>query len=407
MDTRTGWVGAMSLAQLVSWGTLYYTFSLLMPALERDLGLSRVTVSGAFSAALLSSGVAGVLVGGWIDRGHGRAVMAGGSALAGLLLLAHGRIDGAAGLYAIWIGLGAAMAATLYEPAFAILIRRWPDDYRRSLIAMTFLGGLASTVFIPLSAVLIDRLGWRDTSAVLAALHLLVCLPIHLRMLAGEPPARGSAPDDGSDASDASDAAGPGRRAPTLRQLATSPAFLLITGFLVAFMAFTSALSAHMVPLLRERGLPPAWAIAVPASIGAMQVAGRLVLFAFEGRIDPRRFDRVIPLLLPASVVLLLAGSGSIVAALAFAACYGIGNGLITIVKATAIAQYVSRDRVAALSGLQSLPSALARSVGPVLLASLWTVTGDYRLGLWTLVVTGLGAVLLLRLAQARALPQP
>jgi MFS family permease len=402
MDARAAWVGAMSLAQLVSWGTLYYTFSLLMPELERELGLSRVAVSGAFSAALLSSGVAGLLVGGWIDRGHGRAVMAGGSLLAGLLLLAHGHIDGALGLYAVWIGLGAAMAATLYEPAFAILIRRWPADYRRSLIAMTFLGGLASTVFIPLSALLIEQLGWRLTCTALAALHLLLCLPIHLRMLAGEPPARGGPGDAPGDTAGA-----PGRRSPTLRELATSPAFLLITGFLVGFMAFTSALSAHMVPLLSERGLPPAWAIAVPASIGAMQVAGRLVLFAFEGRIDPRHLDRAIPLLLPASVALLLAGSGSVGAALAFAACYGVGNGLITIVKATAIAQYVSRDRVAALTGLQSLPSAIARSLGPVLLASLWTLTGDYRLGLWALVATGLGAALLLRLAQARALSQP
>jgi hypothetical protein len=30
----------------------------------------------------------------------------------------------------------------------------------------------------------------------------------------------------------------------------------------------------------------------------ALQVLGRVVLFVFEGRIDPRRFDRTIPLLL-------------------------------------------------------------------------------------------------------------
>lgn len=393
MSSRTGWVAAMSLAQLVSWGSLYYTFSLLMPALELELGLSRVWVSGAFSASLLAAGVAGVAVGRWIDRGHGRAVMTGGSLLAGAALLALARIDGTAGLYACWIAIGAACAATLYEPAFAILIRRWPDDYRRSLIAMTFLGGLASTVFIPLSAFLIDRLGWRHACEVLAALHLLLCLPIHATMLRGEPPPaarRGSADGD----------------APSLRALALSPAFLLITGFLVTFMAFTSALSAHMVPLMRERGVPEAWAVAVPASIGALQVLGRVVLFVFEGRIDPRRLDGAIPLLLPVSIALLLAGHGSVAAALAFAACYGIGNGLLTIVKATAVAQYVSRDRVAALTGLQQPPAALARAVGPILLASLWTVEGDYRLGLWALLAAGLLAVGLLRFAQLRALPQ-
>jgi len=394
MDARTVWVTAMSLAQLVSWGSLYYTFSLLMPALEADLALSRVEVSGAFSAALLAGGIAGVQVGRWIDAGHGRAVMSGGSLLAGAMLLLLARVEGVAGLYACWIAIGAATAAILYEPAFAILIRRWPDDYRRSLIAMTFLGGLASTVFIPLSAWLIDTLGWRHACEVLAALHLLLCLPIHWTMLAGEPPGR------------ARPAGGAEGDAPSLRMLATSPAFLLITAFLVGFMAFTSALSAHMVPLMREQGVPAAWAVAIPASIGAMQVLGRVVLFVFEGRIDPRRFDRVVPLLLPAAIALLLAGGGSVVAALAFAACYGIGNGLITIVKATAIAQYVSRERVAALSGLQQPAAALARAVGPILLASLWSATGDYGMGLWVLLGAGLVSAVLLRLAQARALPQ-
>jgi predicted MFS family arabinose efflux permease len=394
MDARSGWVAAMSLAQLVSWGSLYYTFSLLMPALEADLGLGRVEVSGAFSAALLAGGVAGVQVGRWIDAGHGRAVMSAGSLLAGVMLLGLARVEGVAGLYAVWIVLGAATAAVLYEPAFAILIRRWPDDYRRSLIAMTFLGGLASTVFIPLTAWLIEALGWRRTCEVLAGLHLLLCLPIHWSMLAGEPPARPRA------------AAGAEGDAPTLRALATSPAFLLITAFLVGFMAFTSALSAHMVPLMREQGVPAAWAVAIPASIGAMQVLGRVVLFVFEGCIDPRRFDRAIPLMLPAAIALLLAGGGSVVAALAFAACYGIGNGLITIVKATSIAQYVSRDRVAALSGMQQPAAALARAAGPILLASLWSLTGDYGLGLWVLLGTGVVSAALLRLAQARALPQ-
>ena len=157
---------------------------------------------------------------------------------------------------------------------------------------------------------------------------MLLCLPTHWTMLAGEPPGR------------ARPAGGTAGDAPSLCALATAPALPLITAFLVGFMAFTSALSAHMVPLMRERGVPAAWAVAIPASIGALQVLGRVVLFVFEGRIDPRRFDRTIPLLLPVAIALLLAGGGSVVAALAFAARYGIGNGLITIVKATAIAQY-------------------------------------------------------------------
>jgi len=399
-DSRNLWVGAMSLAQLISWGSLYYTFSLLMPVIELDLGANRVEVSGAFSAALLASGLAGLVVGRLIDQGHARAVMSIGSVGAGLLLIAHSQITSLFGLYAVWIGLGIAMACILYEPVFTVLIRRWPKDYRRSLIAMTFLGGLASTVFIPLSAWMIDRLGWRETCLVLAAMHFLLCLPIHLWMLRDEPPARREVARDAASASESN-----GTLA-SVRELATSPAFLLITVFSFVFMGLSAALSAHMVPLLRERGLPAAWAVAVPASIGVMQVIGRLVLFVFEGRIDPKKLDLIIPLLMPLSLLLLLAGGGSIGAALAFAACFGVGNGLITIVKATAIAAYVSRDRVAVLSGLQTLPGAVARACGPIMLAALWTVSSSYTAGLWLLIVAGVVATGLLAAAQKRALPQ-
>ena len=399
-DSRNLWVGLMSLAQLISWGSLYYTFSLLMPVIEQDLGASRVEVSGAFSAALLASGLAGLVVGRLIDQGHARAVMSVGSIGAGLLLLAHSRVTSVAGLYAVWIGLGIAMACILYEPVFTVLIRRWPKDYRRSLIAMTFLAGLASTVFIPLSAWMIEALGWRDTCLVLAAMHFFLCLPIHLRMLRDEPPGRLT---DDRIAASASESDG---TVASVRALATSPAFVLITVFSFVFMGLSAALSAHMVPLLRERGLPDAWAVAVPASIGVMQVIGRLVLFVFEGRIDPKKLDLIIPLLMPLSLLLLLVGGGSTGAALAFAACFGVGNGLITIVKATAIAAYVSRDRVAVLSGLQTLPGAIARACGPIMLAALWTFSSSYTVGLWLLMLASVVATGLLAAAQKRALPQ-
>jgi MFS family permease len=387
----------MSLAQLVSWGSLYYTFSLLMPAMEQDLGLSRVQVSGAFSAALLASGVAGLPVGRWIEQGYGRRVMAGGSLLAGLLLIGHAFISGMIGLYLTWIGLGLAMGAIFYEPVFAITIRRWPTDYRKPIIAMTFLGGLASTAFIPLTAWLLSEMDWRQTCMVLAGLHLLLCLPIHLVMLADEAP--GTARKTLQARPEVADAAGP-----SLHELTRSAAFMLVSGCVIGLSLLSAALSAHMVPLLSERGLPASWAVAVPASIGALQVLGRLVLFVFEGRFDPRSIDRAIPWLLPASLAILLASGGSVIGALVFATCYGVGNGLITIMKATSIAAYVSRERVAVLSGLQSFPVALARSVGPVLTAVLWSVTSSYGLALIVLTAVGVISALMLHSAQRHAL---
>lgn len=149
----------LSLAQLISWGSVFYLFSLLIEPLERELGLSRAQVSLAFSLGLLAEGLMAYPVGRWIDRGHERVVMTAGSLLAGLGLVLHSRVSNLAGLYAVWLLLGAAMAAVLYSPAFALVTRRFPHDFRRAIITLTFLGGLASTVFIPLTAWLMHLWG--------------------------------------------------------------------------------------------------------------------------------------------------------------------------------------------------------------------------------------------------------
>ena len=161
----------LSVAQLVSWGCVFYGFSLLMEPVERALNLSRAESSLAFSLALLMEGLLAYPVGRWIDRGRERAVMVGGSLLMGLALAAHSLVQTPLQFYAVWLTLGAGMSATLYPPAFAVLTRRYPQHFRRAIITLTFLGGLASTVFIPLIAFLFRTLGWRESLWVLAGMQ--------------------------------------------------------------------------------------------------------------------------------------------------------------------------------------------------------------------------------------------
>jgi MFS family permease len=380
-------VGWLSLAQLITWGSVFYTFALLMEPLERELGMTRAQSSLAFSLALLAEGLLAYPIGRWIDRGQERAVMTIGSLAIAAGLLLHSVIHSAAGFYAAWALLGCALAATLYTPVFAVVTRRYPRDFRRAIITLTFLGGLASTVFIPLSAWLIASLGWRHALWVLAALHLLVCVPIHALTLRDAPAPRPAAGVASSPAT----------------HLASAP-FLLIGVFVVLMMAVTAALPAHMISLLRENGLAQAWVIAIPASIGVVQVLGRLLLFFFEHHFNLHLANRLIPCLIPLGLTALLAGAGHPQAALLFVLLYGMGNGMLTIVKGTAIAQYVSREHVASLNGALGLPTALARAVAPWLLGVLWTQEAGYRYGLAVLLAGSVVAVLALLLAQRRAL---
>lgn len=378
----------LSLAQLVTWGSVFYTFALLLAPVERDLGLTRAQSSLAFSLALLAEGVFAYPVGRWIDQGHERAVMTGGSLLVAVGLAAHAFIRSAAGFYAVWFVLGAALAATLYTPVFAVVTRRYPNDFRRAIITMTFLGGLASSVFIPLSAWLIAALGWRHALLVLAAVHLLLCVPLHAICLRGAPPAQPVTV----------------RGAHSPQALLRSAPFLLIGVFVVGMMAITAAIPPHLISLLRESGLPEAWVIAIPATIGVMQVLARLLLYFFEHRFDLHVANRVIPFLIPFALAALVVGAASPVAGLLFVLLYGLGNGMLTIVKGTAVAQYVNREHVASLNGALGLPQAISRAVAPLLLGVLWTREAGYRWGLVVLLVVAVLSALALVLAQRRSL---
>ena len=358
-------VAWLSLAQLISWGSVFYLFALIMAPIERDLGLSRAQSSLGFSLALLAEGLLAYPVGRLIDRGHERAVMTGGSILLGICLALHSAVTTLAGFYAVWVGLGIGMAAALYTPVFAVVTRRFPTDFRRAIITMTFLGGLASTVFIPLCAWLISHFGWRHALWFLAALHLLVCAPLHYFWLKNAP--------QQVDRAAVSQPTG----ATALQDHLFSAPYLLIGLFVVLMMAVTAALPAHMVSLLRENGLSEAWAIAIPASIGIIQVFGRMLLFFFEHRFDVHTANRLIPCLMPLGLMSLLGaswwsaatngnGSGVVSLVLLFVFLWGMGVGMLTIVKGTAMAQYVSRDHVASLNGALGVPLALARAAAPI-----------------------------------------
>jgi hypothetical protein len=132
---------ALAIGQLVSWGTIYYAFSLFVVPMEYAPGWSRTATNAALSAGLLVSGVAAYPVGVWIDRGRGRAVMVGGSLLASAMMAIWSQAQSLAMLFVAWAGLGMAMAATLYDPVFAVITRCYPNSLRTKITLITLVGG--------------------------------------------------------------------------------------------------------------------------------------------------------------------------------------------------------------------------------------------------------------------------
>ena len=180
-------VMAVGIGQCVNWGVLYYAFAVLLLPVEAELEAERWIVTGAFSLALLVSAIAAPIVGRWSDRDHGaRLLQAGGYTAAGLLGV-WALFPGVWVLYSVWAGLGLCMAATLYEPAFVVIGRAHEDPAARlrALGVVTLFGGLASTVFLPLTAALVRIGGWRAGVVVLAVLLALSTCVIHAIAFAG------------------------------------------------------------------------------------------------------------------------------------------------------------------------------------------------------------------------------
>lgn len=386
---RQAWapVAALSLAQLVSWGCLTYTFSLMVLPMEAELGWSRADITGALSAGLLSAGLLAYPIGAWIDRHGGRLVMSAGSGLAALLLAAWSQVHSLGAFYLIWVGLGAASAACLYEPVFTVLTRLFPVSFRAKITVVTLVGGFASTLFIPLVQVLVEALGWRAALLVLAALVALICVPVHALALrhdwvpavpAGEGKARGAV------------RLAMGRRA--------------FWGLMLCFTAYYggfAAMTFHMVPILTERG----GGILVLTLIGPAQVAGRAMLLAQGRRVSTAWLGQGVTLLFTAAVGLLLAAPASPVALVAFALGFGVANGLMTILRGTAVPDLLWRHHYGAINGALSAPVMIARAAAPVAAAVLWSASGSYEVLLWVIAAGGILAFAGFRLAVHRGTP--
>ena len=365
-EPREPWgaVLALGITQITAWGTIFYLFPLLLEPLQTALGASRLAVVGAFSGALLLSGLLAPVVGRSIDLHGGRLLMAAGSVLAAVGLTALARVNSLAQLYAVWALLGVAMACTLYEPAFAVLTRAFVRHHRRAIAVLTLFGGFASTVFWPLGQTLIDAYGWRSTAMAFGAINLLLCLPLHLLVLPRRP--LPPAPTAGKAAS-----------VPLQAVLRDRRFYLLAAAFTANVLVF-SATSVHMIAMLVAKGLTAAQAAGYGALFGPMQVAGRLAEMMLGQRVAPSRVGLVALAMLPASLILLVLSGIGAWGFVAFALLYGAGNGVMTIVRGTVPVELYGRDHYGAVNGALAAPVLLAKAAGPLVAALALLAVPDY-----------------------------
>ena len=369
-------IPALGVAQIISWGSLFYAIAVLGDAMRAELGISATWLFGAFTVGLFLSGVVSPAVGRLVDTRGGRLVLSWGSVLGAAALALLASAQHYATLFAGWALAGVAMGACLYDPAFATLHQIAGSSYRRAVTALTLFGGFASTVFWPLSQWLQEAVGWRDTLWLYAALHLFVCLPLHAlfvpvrsgRAVAIEPVDEPVAPAAAA-------------------RSARGAVFYALAGAFAAAAFLSATLSAHLIALLKSAGLAARDAVLVASLIGPMQVAGRIAEFGFARRMSARSAGALAFGLMTAGFACLAFVDGLSAIAFAFAVLYGWSNGVMTIVRGTVPAALFGRRNYGALLGRLALPAFFAKAVAPVAFTWLLAAGLAQAAALWVLVL--------------------
>jgi MFS family permease len=372
-------VAALSVAQVLAWAALYYGFTSFVLPMTAELDWSKPVLMGAFTLGLAVAGLCTYAAGSVIDRGRGQALMTAGSLLAALGFAAWAAVREPWQLYGAWVMLGAAMAMVLYEPAFAILTRRYPTRYRQGITTLTLVAGFASTLSFPAFAWLIGSLGWRPALWATAALFLLVITPLNAWALRG--PAAGHAPPSDDVVADA-----------TLHEALRTRAFWLLTLAFTLDAFVMAGLWAHMIPLFAARGASEAQALAVLVWIGPAQVAGRVLYAAFGQQWPLRHVGTAVLAGLALSMAVLATGT-SVASWLAFAVVYGLSAGTFTIVRGGMVPLYFGRAHIGRIGGAVASVGLVARAAAPVMLAWLLLAVPGYREVLLVLALLGAASV--------------
>lgn len=397
-----GWavVAALAITQPVSWGILYYGFSAMLTPMQAETHWSRAALTGAFSLALLVSGITAVPVGRWLDQHGARGVMTLGSCLAVLLVIAWAHVQTLVGFYAIWFGIGVIMAFVLYEPAFAVIATWFVHSRSQALTVLTFGGGLASVIFVPLATHLTQAYGWRNALSILAVLLAVITIPLHALILRRDPAVVGAVPDGHLVAA---------RRATYSQHRVETPATVrealrranfwwFSTAFSLSVFA-SVAISVHLIPFLTERGYPLSFAALTVSVLGGSQIPGRLVFAPLGSRFSLRRITAMLFIMMTIGVLMLLAAPSGL-AILAGAALFGAGSGASSPARAALVAEFYGVTNYGSINGAMSLAMTLAKASAPVGMGFLYTSTGQYAPVFWTLAVAAAGAAASILLAR-------
>jgi MFS family permease len=348
-------VPVLGVTQILAWGSIFYTPVLIVPLIAAERGWSIAFTMGGFSFGLLVAGLASPHVGRSVDRYGGHVVMTVGSLIGALGLALIVRAADPVAYFAVWAVLGVAMAANLYDPAFASLGRIFGAAARRPITALTLIAGFASTVSWPATHFLLEGVGWRGTYLIYAALLAAVSAPLHALAL---PRSRVAAP-----------AARAQAEAPPKVLPPNGLPFVLVASAFASYAFVPSGMSANLLEIFTRSGIDAGTVVWIGALYGPAQVGARLIEFAFGRNVNPLWVVRFALAALLCGFVMLAIFGVSTASAAAFALIFGGANGLITITRGAVPLALFGPSGYGRLMGRLASPWMLMQAAAPLVMA--------------------------------------
>ncbi|WP_019157845.1 MFS transporter [Brevibacterium senegalense] len=363
-DRLRGGLVALCIAETTSWGLLYYSLPVAVAPISEDTGWSHTAITAALSVGLLVSAIAGIRVGRILDTQGPRTVMTLGALIGVLSLVLVAWSPNLPMFYLAWLLAGFAQSAVLYPPAFAVITRWYGPQRVVPLTTLTLVAGLASTIFAPIVAYLIDQVGWRTSYLIMAGILAAVTVPLHAFFL------NSSWTDNITHSAHGSKA--------HVRAITRTPRFVIlqITMALATFTLF--AVTINIIPVLLERGISYSTAALTLGLIGAGQVIGRIGYSRLARSTAAHTRTALIFGLGAIGLWLLAYVPGPAALLIAIAVLLGAVRGCHTLLQATAVSDRWGTQNFGTINGVFTAPMTAVGALAPVSGPALASVLGSY-----------------------------
>ncbi|MGW2157580.1 MFS transporter [Nonomuraea sp. NPDC001699] len=347
-------VAALAVTQTIGYGVLYYAFSVFLAPMARDLHASNTQIAAALTLSVLIAALCAPLVGRLLDARGGRVLMTAGSVLGAAAVLAWSRVETLPQLYAVFALVGLACSLVLYEAAFAVIVSLYAGNERgraNGLLALTIVAGFASSIFLPLTGLLVDRYGWRTALVILALVYGLAAIPLHALVLHRR--ARTARTQASAEAQE--------RAAIVKAATRRRPFWLLVIAF-TANGGAVAIVAVLLITYLVHLGHSPVLA----GLLGVLSVTGRLVTTGLQTRLPAALIAAAIFALQGVAVLLLPLVGRSVAGAIGAVLLFGLGFGIASITLPHLLVGRYGTTAYASLAGRIAIFSVADKALAPL-----------------------------------------